>query len=70
MTWTTLFANDPRRDFHLYLELIEGEQAQAEIRREADGKLYLIVFSSPNVRIPFSWLLSLSEQAETLAIDN
>jgi hypothetical protein len=67
-TWTSQFANDPRRDFQLYLELLEDDEAQGEIRRGEDGELYLILFDCPEVRVPFKWLTSMLELAETLPI--
>ena len=64
--WRTQFANDPRRDFALYLELVEGDEPRGQVVRGDDGDLYLSVFACPNVRIPFRWLVELAERAETL----
>ena len=64
--WKSEFVNDPRRDFELYLELVEGDEPQGSIERHEDGELYLILFGCPNVRVPFRWLLSLAERADTL----
>jgi hypothetical protein len=64
--WKSQFANDPRRDFELYLELIDGKEPQGRIERDADGELYLSLYDCPGVRIPFRWLMSLQERAESL----
>lgn len=64
--WNTQFANDPRRAFDLYLELLEEDEAKGQIERGVDGELYLSLFACPNVKIPFQWLVSLAQQAETL----
>jgi hypothetical protein len=64
--WQSQFANDPRKDYELYLELLDDTQPQAKIERAADGELYLSVFGSPDVLIPFRWLLSLADRAEEL----
>lgn len=64
--WTTQFANDPRRDYNLYLELVKEGEPQGQIAREADGELYLSLFASPDVKIPFAWLVSVSAQAGSL----
>jgi hypothetical protein len=65
-TWRSQFANNPNRDFDLYLELLEGEEPQGEILRGDDGELYLALFACPRVRVPFKWLLGLAERADTL----
>lgn len=64
--WKSQFANDPTSDYDLYLELIDEIQPQAKIERGADGELYLSLFACPQVRIPYSWLLTQAERAETL----
>lgn len=64
--WNTQFANDPRRGFELYLELLEGEEPRAQIVRAIDGELYLNLFAYPEVRVPFHWLAQLQSLAETL----
>jgi hypothetical protein len=66
--WWSQFANDPSRDFELYLELLEGREARARIERGSDGKLYLVVDAANNVRVPLHWLVSLAERAETLPV--
>lgn len=60
------FANDPARDFDLYLELLEGDEPQGKIERGEDGELYSSLFACPQVRIPFRWFLRLAEGATTL----
>ena len=64
--WWTQFANDPRDDFNLNLELLEGQEARGMIRRDVDGELYLSIFAAPDVRVPFRWLINLAERAESL----
>ncbi len=65
-TWTSVFTNDPYRDFELYLELVEGENARGQIVRDENGDLYFIVFTCPNIRVPYKWLVSLLDRADTL----
>lgn len=64
--WQSQFANDPTRDYELYLELVEEKRPQAKIERGEAGELYLVLFGCPGVRIPFRWLLSQASRAETL----
>ncbi len=64
--WDSQFANNPDRDYDLYLELLESDEAIGEIARGGDGELYLSLFACPKVRIPYRWLVSLSARAETL----
>ena len=64
--WNSQFANDPSRDFDLYLELVEGGQPQGKVERGPDGELYLSLFACPQVKVPFRWLVRLAERAETL----
>jgi len=69
MHWKSQFANDPRKGFSLYLELLHGEEPVGEIRRGGDGQLYLTLFSCPDVAIPFDWLVALTERAKSLPLD-
>ena len=64
--WKSQFANDPKQDFNLYLELLEGAQPQGKIERGPDGELYFSLFACPQVKVPFRWLLDLAQRAESL----
>ncbi len=64
--WTTQFANDSKSGFELCHELLEDGVPQGQIERDLDGNLYLAMFQSPGVRVPFRWLVGLSEKGETL----
>ena len=66
--WKSQFANDPRRDFELYLELLEGTQPQGGIERGPDGELYLSLFACPEVKVPFMWLVGLADRADSLPV--
>ena len=64
--WWSQFANDPARDFELYLELREGRDARCGIERRRDGELYLVIFSPQRIEIPMRWLAEQAERAASL----
>lgn len=66
--WWSQFANDPNRDFEVYLELLEGDDARGQIVRGSDGELYLTLLGCPEVRVPLRWLTSAVEKAASLPL--
>lgn len=63
--WRSQFANDPRRDSELYLELVQDRRPVAGIER-VGGELFLVVFGCEGVRLPYQWLVDLAPRAQTL----
>jgi hypothetical protein len=59
--WEALIANDPERDYRLYIELLEGEAWRGRIERDDLGQLRL-TFYGPATGVPWDWLSGLVER--------
>lgn len=58
-------ANDPNADFSLYIELLEGEEARACVRRDALGQIALYIYEHKSpIHIPADLLRSILTSAE------
>jgi hypothetical protein len=65
--WTTEITNDPERDYALYMELLEDDEAKARIERAASGEIYLRIYPSKEpVDLPGAWVRLLINDAEKL----
>ena len=63
--WSADITNDPNADFSLYIELLEGEEARACVRRDALGQLELYIYEHKTpIHIPADFLRSILASAE------
>ncbi len=65
--WTTELTNDPGRDYALYMELLEDDEAKARIERSASGELALKVYPhNDSISMPAAWIRALINDAEKI----
>ncbi len=64
MNWTAEITNDPKRDYELYIELLENDKYKGRLQCDDNGELQLTFYGGRKVTIPFLWLSKIAKQAE------
>lgn len=65
MNWTANIVNDPNQNYDLVVEICEGHQHRATIRRPPSGTLTLCVYTEDgDFDVPARWLIDVLQRAD------
>jgi hypothetical protein len=59
--WTAEITNDPRRDYRLYVELLEDDKFRGRLERTDDGQLK-VTFYEAVADLPWEWLAGIAQR--------
>jgi hypothetical protein len=62
MGWTAEITNDPRKDYELYVELLEDDVSQARLQWNDRRELELAFYGGKETAVPAEWLLGIVQR--------
>jgi hypothetical protein len=70
MRWTAEITNDPRKDYELYVELLEDDVSQARLQWNDRGELELVFYGGKETAMPAEWLIGIVQRFKSETTPN